>query len=102
MPTPRQQEAHREWLVELTAIPTAAGHEDRVIKWVERWVRRRAHLKLRRDAAGNVIGEPRITRRSGNPWYDDGVTRAIRKASPLPAPPEAGRWPFIFMPEDSY
>jgi len=52
------------------------------------------------DAAGNVVGEPRITRRSGNPWYDEGVVRAIRKASPLPRPPEAGDWPFVFRPED--
>ena len=65
MPTPRQQDAHRKWLVELTAIPTAAGHEDRVIKWVERWARRRTDLRLRRDAAGNVIittGGPRANR----------------------------------------
>ena len=52
------------------------------------------------DAAGHVQGEPRITRRSGNPWYDESVVRAIRKADPLPAPPEAGTWPFVFRPED--
>lgn len=52
------------------------------------------------DAAGNVVGEPRITRRSGNPWYDEGVVRAIEKASPLPRPPDAGQWPFVFRPED--
>jgi len=52
------------------------------------------------DATGHVRGEPRITRRSGNPWYDESVVRAIRKADPLPAPPEAGTWPFVFRPED--
>jgi TonB family protein len=54
------------------------------------------------DAGGRVLGKPRIIQRSGNYHYDDGVVRAIRKASPLPAPPEAGEWTFVFVPEDSY
>jgi colicin import membrane protein len=54
------------------------------------------------DASGGVRGTPRLSRRSGNPWYDDGVIRAIQKSSPLPPPPEAGKWNFVFMPEDSY
>ena len=54
------------------------------------------------DAEGRVLGKPRIIQRSGNYHYDDGVVRAIRKASPLPAPPEAGEWTFVFVPEDSY
>jgi len=60
------------------------------------------HVSVRLDAAGNVMGEPEITRRSGNPWYDESVVRGIVKASPLPAPPEADDWPFIFTPEDSF
>jgi hypothetical protein len=28
--------------------------------------------------------------------------RAIQKASPLPAPPEADEWAFVFIPEDSF
>jgi hypothetical protein len=48
------------------------------------------------DAAGNVRGEPSIDARSGNPWYDDGVVNSIKKASPMPAPPKAGRWTFEF------
>lgn len=51
---------------------------------------------------GSVRGEPRIVKRSGNPWYDEGVVRAIQKASPLPPPPESGEWSFVFVPEDSY
>ena len=54
------------------------------------------------DSGGKVRGEPEIVMPSGNPWYDQGVVRAIVKASPLPPPPEAGRWPFVFVPEDSY
>jgi len=53
------------------------------------------------DAAGNILGTPRITQRSGNPWYDDGVVRGLSKASPLPPPPEAGEWVMWFEPGDS-
>jgi len=60
------------------------------------------HVTVRLDAQGNVVGEPTITRRSGNPWYDESVVRGIEKASPLPAPPKADDWPFIFTPEDSF
>jgi len=61
-----------------------------------------AHVQVNLDAAGNVVGVPRIVRRSGNPWFDEGVVRAIQKASPLPAPPEADEWAFVFVPGDSF
>jgi outer membrane biosynthesis protein TonB len=48
------------------------------------------------DVSGKLRREPRVTRRSGNPWYDDNVISSIQKASPLPAPPEAGIWTFVF------
>ena len=57
-------------------------------------------VEVELDAQGNVISEPKVTRRSGNPWYDESVVRAVQKASPLPPPPEPGRWPFVFRPED--
>jgi outer membrane biosynthesis protein TonB len=60
------------------------------------------HVVLRLDRSGAVMGSPRVVRRSGNPWYDENVVRGIEKASPLPAPPEAGDWTFVFRPEDSY
>jgi colicin import membrane protein len=53
-------------------------------------------------SSGQLRGAPRVKRSSGNPWYDDGVLRAIQKSSPLPAPPEAGKWTIMFTPEDSY
>ena len=53
------------------------------------------------DADGNILGEPRITQKSGNPWYDESVIRGLTKASPLPKPPEAGDWPMQFEPGDS-
>jgi outer membrane biosynthesis protein TonB len=62
----------------------------------------RTSIVVELDAGGGVVGEPRIVKRSGNPWYDDGVVRSIQKASPLPAPPEAGEWSFVFVADESY
>ncbi|MDJ0787150.1 MAG: TonB family protein [Myxococcota bacterium] len=56
-------------------------------------------IAVRVDRSG-AVRATRITRRSGNPWFDESVERAIRKASPLPPPPEAEEWSFIFRPED--
>ncbi len=61
-----------------------------------------ARVEVDLDASGGVRGTPRLSHRSGNPWYDEGVIQAIQKSSPLPPPPEAGKWPFVFLPEDSY
>lgn len=55
-----------------------------------------AEIRVKLDGAGNVKGTPDVVRRSGNPWYDENVVRSIQKASPLPAPPEAGKWTFVF------
>jgi colicin import membrane protein len=60
------------------------------------------HVLVDLDAAGNILGDPEIVRRSGNPWYDDSVVRALAKSSPLPPPPAAGEWAFVFIPEDSF
>ncbi len=104
------------------AEPAPAGGGARVSPEVAAWIRRakihvrrswvvppgfrtqplETRVKVRLDAGGAVLGEPDIVRRSGNPWYDDGVVRGIQKASPLPPPPEAGEWEFVFVPEDSY
>jgi putative aminopeptidase FrvX len=67
--------AHEKLLLELTSIPTAAGREDRVIAWVERWVKARPKLRLRRDKAGNLL----ITRGDAN------TSRSTSKSS-VPAP----------------
>jgi outer membrane biosynthesis protein TonB len=55
-----------------------------------------ATFEIELDAGGRLVGEPDVLQPSGNPWYDEGVVRALQKASPLPAPPEAGRWKFAF------
>lgn len=54
-----------------------------------------AELSVELDASGQVLGEPQLLRRSGNPWYDEQAVRGIQKASPLPPPPEPGRWSFV-------
>ncbi len=55
------------------------------------------HVKL---AAGGKVLDVDIARRSGNPWFDESVERAIRKSDPLPAPEKSGQWVFVFRPED--
>jgi TonB family protein len=58
-------------------------------------------IRVRLSAGGDVL-RTRVVRRSGNPWYDESVERAIKKASPLPPPPEADEWLFVFRPEDVF
>lgn len=43
------------FLLDLTATPTAAGHEGRVIAKIEAWLSERPHLRLDRDTAGNLV-----------------------------------------------
>jgi TonB family protein len=117
-PTPAAQPT------QTAAVPTpgAAAGTGRVSPEVADWMRRaKIHVKsnwvvppgfrteslttrliVNLDAAGNVVGTPEVAQRSGNPWYDEGVVRAVEKASPLPPPPEAGEWDFVFVPEDSF
>ncbi len=49
-----KKQYHR-WLQEVTALPTAAGREDRVIAWIERWVKRRRNVTIKRDRYGNLL-----------------------------------------------
>jgi colicin import membrane protein len=58
-----------------------------------------SELRVEISPSGEVLGVE-FTRRSGNPWFDDSVERAIKSASPLPPPPSADEWPFQFTPGD--
>ncbi len=51
---PERAGEHERWLVELTDIPTAAGHEHRVIAWIERWAAERG-LAVTADEHGNRL-----------------------------------------------
>ena len=59
---------HEEILKELTALPTAAGLEDRVIAWIERWAKGRRSVTLTRDKFGNLTVK-RKGARSKSPVY---------------------------------
>ncbi len=118
----RDEVRHEPQRAERPGLPGLAGRSGspvapEVAAWIRQarlavrraWVRApgfgrerlETHVSVDLGAAGEVRGEPRITRRSGNPWFDDSVVRAIQKASPLPAPPSPGEWPFVFRPEDA-
>lgn len=56
---------HEKWLKDITVIPTAAGHERRVIRWVKQWVAARLDLTLTTDAAGNLMIIQKRSRRKG-------------------------------------
>jgi colicin import membrane protein len=72
------------------------------------WVGQKSELKVvvrfgvREN--GDIVGL-KIVQASGDPSYDDSVLRALRKSSPLPAPPESYRKDFAnveitFRPKD--
>ena len=58
-------------------------------------------MELRLSASGEVVGEPKVTRTSGDPYFDDNAVRAVLKSSPLPPPPRAGTTAFIFSSEEN-
>ena len=51
---PETRRVHERWLEELTTIPTATGHEDRVIEFIERWAREREGVSISTDDYGNL------------------------------------------------
>ncbi len=51
----RRLQEHRQWLIELTSLPTATGRERRVIEWVRRWVDQREGVEIITDDAGNML-----------------------------------------------
>jgi len=59
LPSAAQRGEHERTLLELTQVPTAAGREDRVVAYVERWLESRPELTIRRDDAANVVVERR-------------------------------------------
>jgi len=50
----QQRQTHLQYLKELTALPSASGHEERVIAWVQAWLAKHPHLTCTRDRAGNM------------------------------------------------
>ncbi len=58
-------------------------------------------MELRLSASGEVVEDPKVTRTSGDPYFDDNAVRAVLKSSPLPPPPRAGTTAFIFSSEEN-
>lgn len=52
--SPDARARHLAWLTDLTQIPTAAGKEDRVIRWIRAWAAARPGVVLSADGAGNL------------------------------------------------
>jgi len=72
------------------------------------WVGQRSNLKVVVQfgvkESGDIVGL-KIVQPSGDPSYDESVLRAVKKSSPLPAPPESYRKDFAdveltFRPRD--
>ncbi len=61
--------SHQRWLTELTQVPTAAGHEDRVVAWLTEWFDERPELELARDIHGNLTLSLRGVSQSERPLY---------------------------------
>src|ERR1051325_6381396 len=79
--SPQQREQHLQWLKELTQIPTAAGREQRVMAWIERWAASRRGLSLTHDSAKNMI-----IRQSGMSLGGGALGRPVFFQQPLPFP----------------
>lgn len=74
MPISADQRAqHLAWLRDITSLPTAAGHEQRVADFIINWCEQRPDLDLTRDSAGNlhVAFKPSAAAkvRAGRPVY---------------------------------
>lgn len=46
---------HQQWLMELTALSTAAGREDRVVEWIKHWASGIPNIELKADRFGNLV-----------------------------------------------
>ena len=46
---------YKNWLLQLTGTPTAPGHEQYVVRWVQAWAARRRTVTLRHDRYGNLL-----------------------------------------------
>jgi endoglucanase len=54
--------------MEVTSLPTAAGREERVLAWIDAWIRpRRTRITVTRDDAGNVLVLRKDMRRGDRP-----------------------------------
>ncbi len=67
MTTAAAKKRHLRWALELTSLPTAAGREHRVVRWIENWLAQRRNLALRLDRLGNMLITRKGAKRGGRP-----------------------------------
>lgn len=58
--------AHEQTLCDVTAIPTAAGREQRVVEWIRAWTAQRNNLRLAFDRSGNMLITRRLARKGAS------------------------------------
>lgn len=68
-PASDQAALHEQWLLEITAIPTAAGREHRVADWIRTWTNARPHLQLIPDPHGNLTIQRKDATTARQPLY---------------------------------
>lgn len=67
-PAQRMRIAREVRLLEVTSLPTAAGHEERVMAWIDGWLDpMRSRLDVRRDDAGNFLIQRKDRDRAAQP-----------------------------------
>jgi len=57
-------------------------------------------LQIVLTSTGELVGMPSVVRSSGDPFFDDNAVRALMMSAPIPAPPQAGSYTFVFYSED--
>ena len=57
-------------------------------------------LEVLLTSGGELVGTPTVVRASGDPFFDDNAVRALMTSAPLPAPPRAGSYVFLFTSEE--
>jgi len=53
-------------------------------------------LEVLLTSEGELVGVPTVVGPSGDPFFDDNAVRAVMTSAPLPAPPQAGSYTFVF------
>ncbi len=56
-------------------------------------------LEVLLTSGGELVGMPTVIRPSGDLFFDDNAVRAVMTSAPLPAPPRAGAYTFLFTSE---
>jgi outer membrane biosynthesis protein TonB len=57
-------------------------------------------LEVLLTSEGELVGMPTVVAPSGDPFFDDNAVRAVMTSAPLPPPPRAGSYTFLFTSRD--